>query len=82
VAAVASAYAVQMAHHEEPQISAQLLSAVPHGTYLERFYPDRDPFFWRLIANRSEPRNGIYHVPDGPGFGVVLDWDYVASVRA
>jgi L-alanine-DL-glutamate epimerase-like enolase superfamily enzyme len=81
VAALAAAYGVQMAHHEEPQIAAQLLSAVPHGTYLECFHPDRDPFFWRLIANRAEPRDGMYRVPDGHGFGVELDWDYVASVR-
>ena len=82
VAALAAAYGVQMAHHEEPQIAAQLLSAIPHGTYLECFHPDRDPFFWRLIANRAEPRDGLYRVPDGHGFGVELDWDYVASVRA
>ena len=44
VAALASAYSVEMAHHEEPQIAAQLLAAVPHGTYLECFHPDRDPF--------------------------------------
>jgi L-alanine-DL-glutamate epimerase-like enolase superfamily enzyme len=81
VAALASAYSVEMAHHEEPQIAAQLLAAIPHGTYLECFHPDRDPFFWRLIANRSEPRDGLYRVPDGPGFGVELDWDYVDSVR-
>jgi D-arabinonate dehydratase len=82
VSALAAAYGVQMAHHEEPQIAAQLLSAIPHGTYLECFHPDRDPFFWRLIANRAEPRDGLYRAPDGHGFGVELDWDYVASVRA
>jgi D-galactarolactone cycloisomerase len=35
VAALASCFDVQMAHHEEPQISGHLLAAYPHGTYLE-----------------------------------------------
>ena len=53
VAALASAFAVEMGHHEEPQISAHLLAAIPNRTYLESFHPDRDPMFYRLVANRS-----------------------------
>jgi D-arabinonate dehydratase len=52
VAAIASAYEVQMGHHEEPQVSAHLLASIPHGTYVETFDPDRDPIFWNLIVNR------------------------------
>jgi len=70
VAAMASAFSVQMGHHEEPQISAHLLGAIPHGTYVECFHPDRDPLFWELIANRPEPRGGMYEIPSGPGFGL------------
>lgn len=82
LAALASLYEVEMAHHEEPQVSAHLLASIPHGTYLETFDPERDPFFWNLIANRREFVDGEYLVPDGPGLGLELDWDYIERHRA
>jgi D-galactarolactone cycloisomerase len=82
IASVAAMYEVEMAHHEEPQISAHLLASIPHGTYLETFDPERDPIFWNLIANRREFVDGNYLVPEGPGLGLELDWDYVAKYRA
>lgn len=82
IAAIASAYEVEMAHHEEPQVSAHLLAAIPHGTYLETFDPERDPLFWNLIANRRPFESGHYPVPDGPGLGLELDWDYIQRYRA
>jgi L-alanine-DL-glutamate epimerase-like enolase superfamily enzyme len=82
IAAIASAYQVEMAHHEEPQVSAHLLAAIPHGTYLETFDPERDPLFWNLIANRRPFDSGHYLVPDGPGLGLELDWDYIQRYRA
>ena len=81
VAALATAFNVQMAHHEEPQISAHLLASAPHGTYVECFHPDRDPLFWSLIANRPAIRDGLYPVPSGPGFGITLDAAYVERHR-
>ena len=82
VAALASMYEVDMAHHEEPQISAHLLASIPHGTYLETFDPDRDPIFWNMIANRRPFQDGDYLVPEGPGFGLELDWDYIERYRS
>lgn len=81
VAALAAAYGVQMGHHEEPQISAQLLGAIPHSTYVECFHPDRDPLFWELIANRPAPKDGTYPIPQEPGFGVTLDRDCIERYR-
>ena len=82
VAAVAALYEVEMAHHEEPQISAHLLASIPHGTYVETFDPDRDPIFWNMIANRRDFSDGLYQVPDDPGFGLELDWDYIDRYRS
>jgi D-galactarolactone cycloisomerase len=82
LAALAAVYEVEMAHHEEPQVSAHLLAAIPHGTYLETFDPERDPIFWNMIANRREFEDGHYLVPDGPGLGLELDWQYVDRHRA
>jgi D-arabinonate dehydratase len=81
VAALATAFGVEMGHHEEPQIAAHLLGAIPHGTYLECFHPDRDPLFWELIANRPQACAGRYPLPSGPGFGVELDPAVIARYR-
>jgi len=75
-AGLAAAFGVEVGHHEEPQISAHLLASVSHGTYVECFEPERDPFFWNLFASRGAIANGRYAVPSGPGFGIVLDKEY------
>jgi L-alanine-DL-glutamate epimerase-like enolase superfamily enzyme len=77
VAGLAAAYAVEMAHHEEPQVAAHLLASVPHGTYVECFDEERDPIFWNLFANRPSITGGSYAVPTLPGFGIELDTDFI-----
>ena len=80
-AAIAHSYDVQMGHHEEPQVSSHLLASQPHGTYAECFHPDRDPFWWNLIANRPALVDGQIELSDRPGLGWDLDWDYVEKYR-
>jgi L-alanine-DL-glutamate epimerase-like enolase superfamily enzyme len=73
---------VKMAHHEESQISAQLLAGVPHGTYVECFAdPERDPVWQAMWANRPAIRDGWMEVSRAPGFGVELDWKMVERFR-
>jgi D-arabinonate dehydratase len=81
VAAIASAFAVEMGHHEEPQVAAHLLASVSNGTYLETFHPDRDPLFFRLVANRSAFKDGYYDLPQGAGFGLELDTGTIEKYR-
>jgi D-galactarolactone cycloisomerase len=81
MAAVALAYDVRVAHHEEPHISSHLLASQPHGTYAECFHPDRDPFWWNLIANRPALIGGQLPLPREPGLGWQLDWDYIDAHR-
>jgi len=81
-AALAWASGVGMAHHEESQIALHLLAGIPHGTYAECFaHPERDPVWRRMWANRPPVREGTMAVPDGPGFGLGLDWDMIAKYR-
>ncbi len=82
VAGLAALFGVRMAHHEEPQISAQLLAALSHGTVVEGFLPERDPIFWNMIGNRRPLAQGLYPVPDEPGWGLQLDPAFVARYRA
>jgi D-galactarolactone cycloisomerase len=80
-AAVAHAYDVQMAHHEEPQVGLHLIASQAHGTYAECFHPDRDPFWWNLVANRPQPVAGEVELPQAPGLGWELDREYVEAHR-
>ena len=81
VAGMAQLYGVRMAQHEEPQLSVHLLSAIAHGTNVEFFMPERDPIFWNMVVNRGELRGGRYPVPSLPGWGLVLDQDFIARYR-
>lgn len=81
VAAIAHTASVQMAHHEEPQTALHLLASQPHSTYVECFHPDRDPFWWNLVANRPALKDGALALPDAAGFGWELDEDYITRHR-
>jgi L-alanine-DL-glutamate epimerase-like enolase superfamily enzyme len=81
VAALAGAFEVQLGHHEEAQVASHLLASVPHGTYVEAFSPTRDPIFWGLLANRPSLQDGEFVLPKEPGFGWVLDEDFIAQHR-
>jgi D-galactarolactone cycloisomerase len=81
MAAAAHLYGVQLGHHEEPQIAAHLLCSQPHGTYLEVFHPDRDPIWWKMIANRPEVVDGKMAMPSGPGLGWILDREFIEHYR-
>lgn len=80
-AALATAYSVEMGHHEEPHVAGHLLASQPHGTYVECFHEDRDPFWWNLIANRPDLVDGNLTLSDRPGLGWELDWSYVERYR-
>ncbi len=76
-AGLAAAFGVQLGHHEEPQVSSHLLASVPDHTFVECFDEERDPFFWRLTDMSTRVADGRYTLPERPGFGIELDWDYV-----
>jgi D-arabinonate dehydratase len=81
-AALCEAAGAKMAHHEEPQIAGHLLAAVPHGTYVECFAdPERDPAWQTLWANRPVIKDGVFEVPDAPGFGLILDEGLIRRYR-
>ena len=81
MAAIALAHDVELAHHEEGQISSHLLASVPNGTFTEAFSPQRDPIFWNMITNRQPLVNGELTLPDAPGFGWELDEEFIERYR-
>lgn len=82
IAALASVFDVQMAHHEESQIALHLLASIPHGLYVEIF-PNikRDPLWHELPVERPAVRGGYMHLPEGPGLGMALNEDVIARYR-
>lgn len=82
VAALASAFDVQLGHHEEAQVASHLLASQPHGTFVEAFSPARDPIFWEMIENRPALVDGQFALSDAPGLGWVLDEGFIAKFRA
>ena len=80
-AALCALHDLKVGHHEEAQIAMQMLAAVPNGLCVECFEADRDPIWAGLIANRPNPKNGIIPIPQGPGFGLALDWGMVERYR-
>lgn len=76
-AGVCAAYGVELGHHEEPQVAAHLLASTPRHTFVECFDEERDPFFWNICDLHTFLRDGRLHLPERPGFGIQLDWDYV-----
>jgi D-galactarolactone cycloisomerase len=81
VAALAKSLGVAMVHHQEPQLGLQLVAALPHGLHLEVYEPEADPFFYRLVANGPRMAAGSCEVPQEPGWGLVLDEDFIAKYR-
>ncbi len=80
-AAIAYAYGVKMAHHEEAQVSAHLLASVSHGSYVECFHRSRDPIFWDIQTDPRPIKNGVYHLLQSAGFGIHLDRAYIERYK-
>jgi D-galactarolactone cycloisomerase len=81
VAALAACFDVAMMQHLEPQIGNMLVAGAINGAYCEVMQPWRDPFFYHLISDQTPFRNGRYPLPTRPGWGMVLDEDYIAHCR-
>jgi L-alanine-DL-glutamate epimerase-like enolase superfamily enzyme len=76
-AGLCAAFGVEIGHHEEPQIASHLLATVPRHTFVECFDEERDPLFWQLSDISPFLRDGRFHLPERPGFGIQLDGDFV-----
>ncbi len=82
IAALASAFNVQMAHHEEAQVALHLLAAIPHGLYVEIF-PNRrrDPLWYELQEAPPMLRDGYLLLSDRPGLGLQLNDEVIRRYR-
>jgi D-galactarolactone cycloisomerase len=80
VAGLAQLMDVELAHHEESQVSSHLLCSVPNGTYAEIFHEARDPIVFNL-TDMLDIRDGELHLSDRPGLGLRFDEEFIARYR-
>ena len=82
IAAMAGAFDVQMAHHEESQVALHLLASIPHGLYVEIF-PNlqRDPLWYELQEERPVIEDGFMLLSDRPGLGLKLSEEVITRYR-
>lgn len=56
--------------------AAHACVTIPNFLVLE-YFPDSPPWRQALLVDDERIEDGYYHLPDGPGLGVELDWDVV-----
>jgi len=76
IAHLADAFGLPLANHLLPEISAQVVAAVPNGLIVEYV-----PWAWQLFAGCPTLENGELVMSERPGHGMELDEDFVKHHR-
>jgi galactonate dehydratase len=84
IASMAEAHFVPIAPHGalgplQAFASGQAMMGVPNLFRLEILGPSVIDIYNRCLAEPIDIRDGQLYLPDGPGLGVDLDWDYVRA---
>jgi L-alanine-DL-glutamate epimerase-like enolase superfamily enzyme len=80
VAHLAEQFGVRIAPHQVPELHAHLCAAFPDSSFGVETHgdPERNPVWEGLYLERAEIRDSYVHLNDKPGFGVEVDWKFVA----
>ncbi|HWE18059.1 MAG TPA: mandelate racemase/muconate lactonizing enzyme family protein [Hyphomicrobiaceae bacterium] len=81
VAAMAACFGLRMTQHQEAQFAGHMIASVPDAGPLELYPPDLDPPYFEMFLNRPQLKDGYCALPEGPGWGMELDWSYVEKHR-
>ena len=73
-----AAWNVKFAPHAMENIHAHLVSAVPNAPVLERLLMFED-ITSKLFKDVPTPVDGMMAIPDKPGLGLDLDYDFIAD---
>lgn len=84
VAYLAEQHGVRIAPHTVPELHAHLVAAFPRCGFGVEAHGDaaRDPVSFGLYTERAEVRDSHVHLNERPGFGIEIDWAFVAKHRA
>jgi D-arabinonate dehydratase len=82
VAKFAEKHGVAMGHHEEPQGALTLLSVCKKIGPVEIFANEiRDPLWRKIMASPPQIKDGKMQVPQGPGLGIPLNWNFIDKYK-
>ena len=59
-----------------------IFHGIPIASFEESLYPpELDPPYFEMLLNRPQLKDGYCTLPEGPGWGMELDWAYVEKHR-
>jgi D-galactarolactone cycloisomerase len=75
---------VIIAPHSAAHLHAHLVSAFGDAAFAAESHgdPTRHPLHHAVFHGGAEPRNGMVHLTEAPGFGLEVDWQAVEKFRA
>lgn len=76
VAAMTQAWNLKFAPHAMENIHIHLISAMPNALFLERLILFED-LTCKTYKNCPVPKDGFMEIPELPGLGLELNWDYI-----
>lgn len=82
IATVAEQFGVRIAPHQVPELHAHLCAAFPGASFGVESSGVPTPLSAGMYKRKAEIRNGYVHLTDAPGFGIEIDWDFIARHRA
>jgi L-alanine-DL-glutamate epimerase-like enolase superfamily enzyme len=84
IAHLAEQHGAILAPHTAPEIHGHLVLAMPRYTFGVESHGGRetDPLHYGLFQEHPHLRDGRLTISDKPGFGLEIDWDFVAKYAA
>jgi D-galactarolactone cycloisomerase len=84
IAHVAEQFAARIAPHQVPELHAHLCAAFPGAAFgvESNGTPERNPVWEGLYKERARIENSAVHLNDKPGWGIEIDWQFVARHKA
>jgi len=84
IAHLAEQFGVRIAPHQVPELHAHLCAAFPGASFGVEISgnPKRNPVWQGMYLERAQIEKSYVHLNDKPGFGVEIDWKFVAKHKA
>ena len=84
IANLAEQYGVRIAPHQVPELHAHLCAAFPGASFGVKANgnPKRNPVWEDIYLERATIEDSHVHLSDKPGFGIEIDWSFVARHKA
>jgi D-galactarolactone cycloisomerase len=81
IAHLAEQHGAILAPHTAPEVHGHLVLAMPRASFGVESHggPDTDPLHYGLFREHPHLHDGKLVISDKPGFGLEIDWDFVAK---